>query len=44
MLALSSHALADEDSASAAAMLDDIEDILADGIARVTIRLKYAKR
>ena len=35
---------ADEDSDSAATMLDDIEDILADGIARVTIGLKHAKR
>ena len=35
---------ADEDADSAATMLDDIEDILADGIARVTIGLKHAKR
>ena len=35
---------ADEDSDSAAKMLDEIEDILADGIARATIGLKHAKR
>jgi len=35
---------ADEESDSAAKMLDEIEDILADGIARVTIGLKHAKR
>ena len=35
---------ADEDSDSAASMLDEIEDILADGIARVAIGLKHAKR
>ena len=35
---------ADEDPDSAAKMLDEIEDILADGIARVTIGLKHAKR
>lgn len=37
-------AAADEDSDSAAEMLDEIEDILADGIARVAIGLKHAKR
>ena len=35
---------ADEDSDSAAKMLDEIEEILADNIARVTIGLKHAKR
>ncbi len=35
---------ADEDSDSAAKMLDEIEDLLADCIARVTIGLKHAKR
>jgi hypothetical protein len=35
---------ADEDPDSTAEMLNDIEDILADGIARVTIGLKHAKR
>ena len=35
---------ADEDSDSAVKMLDEIEDILADGIARVTLGLKHAKR
>jgi hypothetical protein len=35
---------ADEDSDSTAKMLDEIEDILADCIARVTIGLKHAKR
>ncbi len=35
---------ADEDPGSTAEMLDEIEDILADGIARVTSGLKHAKR
>jgi uncharacterized protein UPF0149 len=35
---------ADEDSDSAAKMLDEIEDILADCIARIAIGLKHAKR
>lgn len=35
---------ADEDPVSTATMLDEIEEILADGIARVTIGLKHAKR
>ena len=35
---------ADDDPASTATMLDEIEDILADNIARVTIGLKHAKR
>jgi hypothetical protein len=35
---------ADDDPEATAAMLDEIEDILADGIARVTIGLKHAKR
>jgi len=34
----------DDDPDSTATMLDDIEDILADGIARVTIGLKHSKR
>jgi hypothetical protein len=33
----------DDDPDSTAKMLDDIEDILADGIARVTVGLKDAK-
>ena len=35
---------ADDDPVSTATMLDEIEEILADGIARVTIGLKHAKR
>jgi len=35
---------ADDDPVSTAAMLDEIEDVLADGIARVTTGLKYAKQ
>jgi hypothetical protein len=35
---------ADDDPDSTAKMLDEIEDILADNIARVTIGLKHAKR
>ena len=35
---------ADEDSESTTKMLDELEDILADCIARVTIGLKDAKR
>lgn len=35
---------ADDDPDSTAIMLDEIEEILADGIARVTIGLKHAKR
>jgi len=35
---------ADDDPASTATMLDELEEILADGIARVTIGLKHAKR
>ena len=34
----------DDEPASTATMLDEIEEILADGIARVTIGLKHAKR
>jgi len=35
---------ADDDPEATATMLDDLEDILADGIARVTLGLKHAKR
>jgi len=35
---------ADDDPASTAAMLDELEEILSDGIARVTLGLKHAKR
>ena len=35
---------ADDDPVSTATMLDEIEEILADGIAQVTIGLKHAKR
>ncbi len=35
---------ADDDPASTVAMLDEIEEIIADSIARVTIGLKHAKR
>jgi hypothetical protein len=35
---------ADDDPVSTTTMLDDIEEILADGIARVTIGLRHAKR
>lgn len=34
----------DDDPDSTAKMLDEIEDVLADGIARVTVGLKHAKR